>query len=210
MWNVRAKKAIELCQVLTRLKVIANAGTIPVVSGSMGEAIHLVIMILPQQQVSKTNGLSHSRTAKRRRALYNLLVSLWMRWICRTSQLSQVLEELVLASLFNFAKMLQKLAQIMWWLFLQGTTPKPFWRIPPRSRSFSWISQRHRPCQCLYYPGPQSDRFLTPCSIIYNFPAVSGGIDMDSDLIVQIIKSSANVCGVKLTFVSILHFNKFG
>jgi hypothetical protein len=33
---------------------------------------------------------------------------------------------------------------------------------------------------------------------------------MDSDLIVQIIKSSANVCGVKLTFVSILHFNKFG
>ena len=42
---------------------------------------------------------------------------------------------------------------------------------------------------------------LTICSIIYNFPAVSGGIDMDSDLIVQIIKSSANICGVKLTCV---------
>ncbi|KAJ5153147.1 uncharacterized protein N7482_009625 [Penicillium canariense] len=39
--------------------------------------------------------------------------------------------------------------------------------------------------------------------IIYNFPAVSGGIDMDSDLIVQIIKSSANVCGVKLTCANV-------
>ncbi|KAJ5724996.1 uncharacterized protein N7483_006353 [Penicillium malachiteum] len=35
--------------------------------------------------------------------------------------------------------------------------------------------------------------------IIYNFPAVSGGIDMDSDLIVDIIRSSPNICGVKLT-----------
>ncbi|KAJ5546798.1 hypothetical protein N7494_004383 [Penicillium frequentans] len=32
---------IELFQLLTRSKVIAKAGTIPVVSGSMGEAIHL-------------------------------------------------------------------------------------------------------------------------------------------------------------------------
>ncbi|KAJ5303512.1 hypothetical protein N7476_010311 [Penicillium atrosanguineum] len=39
--------------------------------------------------------------------------------------------------------------------------------------------------------------------IIYNFPAVSGGIDMDSDLIVQIIKSSGNVCGVKLTCANV-------
>ncbi|KAJ5387965.1 hypothetical protein N7509_010506 [Penicillium cosmopolitanum] len=39
--------------------------------------------------------------------------------------------------------------------------------------------------------------------IIYNFPAVSGGIDMDSDLIVQIIKSSANICGVKLTCANV-------
>lgn len=30
---------------------------------------------------------------------------------------------------------------------------------------------------------------------------------MDSDLIVQIIQSSANICGVKLTFVSILQLS---
>jgi 4-hydroxy-2-oxoglutarate aldolase len=35
--------------------------------------------------------------------------------------------------------------------------------------------------------------------VLYNFPAVSGGIDMDSDLIVDVVKASANVVGVKLT-----------
>ncbi|KAL3458400.1 putative dihydrodipicolinate synthase [Aspergillus heterothallicus] len=39
--------------------------------------------------------------------------------------------------------------------------------------------------------------------IIYNFPAVSGGIDMDSDLIIEIIKGSSNVCGVKLTCANV-------
>ncbi|KAJ5087250.1 hypothetical protein N7456_010866 [Penicillium angulare] len=39
--------------------------------------------------------------------------------------------------------------------------------------------------------------------IVYNFPAVSGGIDMDSDLIVAIIKSSPNICGVKLTCANV-------
>lgn len=42
MSNVRTWKLIELRQILTSLEVIASAGTIPVVSGSMGEAIHLV------------------------------------------------------------------------------------------------------------------------------------------------------------------------
>ncbi|KAJ9143798.1 putative Dihydrodipicolinate synthase [Pleurostoma richardsiae] len=39
--------------------------------------------------------------------------------------------------------------------------------------------------------------------ILYNFPAVSGGIDMDSDLIVDIVKASPNVCGVKLTCANV-------
>jgi 4-hydroxy-2-oxoglutarate aldolase len=35
--------------------------------------------------------------------------------------------------------------------------------------------------------------------MMYNFPAVSGGIDLSSDLIIDIAKQSPNVCGVKLT-----------
>lgn len=35
--------------------------------------------------------------------------------------------------------------------------------------------------------------------VLYNFPAVSGGIDLDSDLIIDILKATGNVVGVKLT-----------
>lgn len=37
--------------------------------------------------------------------------------------------------------------------------------------------------------------------VLYNFPAVAGGIDLDSDLIVEVAKRSSNVIGVKLTWV---------
>ncbi|KAH6666710.1 putative dihydrodipicolinate synthase [Halenospora varia] len=35
--------------------------------------------------------------------------------------------------------------------------------------------------------------------MMYNFPGVSGGIDMDSDFIISIAQASPNICGVKLT-----------
>lgn len=40
-------------------------------------------------------------------------------------------------------------------------------------------------------------------SILYNFPALSGGIDIDSDLVVEVAKASSNVCGVKLTCANV-------
>lgn len=47
-------------------------------------------------------------------------------------------------------------------------------------------------------------RYLTYRSrIIYNFPSFSGGIDMSSDQIVDIVKRSRNVCGVKLTCANV-------
>jgi 4-hydroxy-2-oxoglutarate aldolase len=40
----------------------------------------------------------------------------------------------------------------------------------------------------------------SPCPVIvYNFPGVSGGIDLSSDLIVDVLKETDNVVGVKLT-----------
>lgn len=38
--------------------------------------------------------------------------------------------------------------------------------------------------------------------MMYNFPGVAGGIDMNSDLIEDIAKSAPNTCGIKLTCVS--------
>lgn len=37
--------------------------------------------------------------------------------------------------------------------------------------------------------------------MIYNFPAVSGGIDLDSETIIRIAEKAPNICGVKLTYV---------
>ncbi|KAH7308436.1 putative dihydrodipicolinate synthase [Stachybotrys elegans] len=39
--------------------------------------------------------------------------------------------------------------------------------------------------------------------ILYNFPAVSGGIDLDSDIITDVLRASSNVVGVKLTCASV-------
>lgn len=39
--------------------------------------------------------------------------------------------------------------------------------------------------------------------ILYNFPAVSGGIDMDSDTIVDVVRAAPNVCGAKLTCANV-------
>ncbi|SPO04461.1 related to dihydrodipicolinate synthetase family protein [Cephalotrichum gorgonifer] len=39
--------------------------------------------------------------------------------------------------------------------------------------------------------------------VLYNFPGVSAGIDIDSDMIVDVMKASGNVVGVKLTCASV-------
>lgn len=48
--------------------------------------------------------------------------------------------------------------------------------------------------------------------MLYNFPALTNGIDLDSDLIVDVVKEAPNICGVKLTYVAFaiefLNYNK--
>lgn len=39
--------------------------------------------------------------------------------------------------------------------------------------------------------------------IIYNFPGVSAGIDLDSEMILDIVKACSNVAGAKLTCASV-------
>jgi hypothetical protein len=40
------------------------------------------------------------------------------------------------------------------------------------------------------------------CRIIYNFPAVSAGIDLSSDDVVDIAKAAPNMCGIMLSYVT--------
>lgn len=40
-------------------------------------------------------------------------------------------------------------------------------------------------------------KVLISSRIVYNFPAVSAGIDMDFDFVIDMVKSAPNVCGMK-------------
>ncbi|KAK3313099.1 putative dihydrodipicolinate synthase [Apodospora peruviana] len=46
--------------------------------------------------------------------------------------------------------------------------------------------------------------------VLYNFPAVSGGIDLDAEMIVEVAKRSENVVGVKLTCASVGKIARLG
>jgi dihydrodipicolinate synthase/N-acetylneuraminate lyase len=46
--------------------------------------------------------------------------------------------------------------------------------------------------------------------MIYNYPGAAGGIDMDSDTIVEIARENANICGVKLTCGAVGKLTRIG
>lgn len=44
-------------------------------------------------------------------------------------------------------------------------------------------------------------------AIVYNFPSVTSGIDLDADFIADVARASSNVAGAKLTYVNSPEFN---
>lgn len=142
----------------------AKAGTIPVLSGSMGEAIHL----------SRAERKALIRTARTALDSNGLLQVPLITGVGASS----TRESIALA--IDAADAGADFAMV----------------IPPG-----------------YYAGPLQvangeaiKRFFVDIAdaspipvVLYNFPAVSGGIDLDSDLIVDVVKRAPNVVGVKLT-----------
>lgn len=45
--------------------------------------------------------------------------------------------------------------------------------------------------------------------IVYNFPALAGGIDMTSELVVEMVKEGPNICGIKLTCADVAKLSRF-
>jgi len=62
---------------------------------------------------------------------------------------------------------------------------------------FAGVLANHRPALKEFYT--EVGRKSPVPVIIYNYPAASGGIDLDSDLIVELAAACPNLCGVKLT-----------
>ncbi|KAJ5991222.1 hypothetical protein N7499_011764 [Penicillium canescens] len=149
------------------VKFIANAGTIPVVSGSMGEAIHL-------NREEKKSLIQFARIALDEVNLQDIPIVAGAGG-ASTRESVQLCKDAAEAGA-DYVMIIPP-GYYAEALLADTTSIKKF---------FVDIAEAS--------PLPV---------IIYNFPAVSGGIDMDSDLIVQIIKSSANVCGVKLTCANV-------
>ncbi|KAJ5272918.1 hypothetical protein N7478_008043 [Penicillium angulare] len=162
-----AEYLIDLEAFQNHVKFIAKAGTIPVLSGSMGEAVHL-------NQEERKRLIHAARQALNDIDLHDVPI------VAGTGAAS-TRESIELCK--DAADAGADYVMV----------------IPPGYYSGALISNTKA-----------TEKFFTDIAqaspvpvIVYNFPAVAGGIDMDSDLIVSIVKSSANICGVKLTCANV-------
>lgn len=158
---------LDLDALRTQVKYIASAGTVPVISGSMGEAVHLSHA---ERQVLITT----TRSALDDAGLTNVPVVAGVG-ASSTRETIELAREAADAGA-DFVMV-----------------------IPPG-----------------YYAGPLQAGggealrgfFLDVAAasrvpvILYNFPSVSAGIDLSSDMILDVVKASRNVCGAKLTYVN--------
>lgn len=157
-------ESLDLATLERHVKFTASAGTIPVLAGSLGEAVHLS----PQER---------QRMLRTARAALDS-VGLQHTPIVAGVGAPSTRETIELA----------KQAADAGAAFVMV--------IPPG-----------------YYAGPLQanggealKRFFVDVAqaspvpvIMYNFPSVSGGIDLSSDLIIDVVKASPNICGAKLT-----------
>ncbi|KAL4935245.1 hypothetical protein BDV06DRAFT_229007 [Aspergillus oleicola] len=149
------------------VKFIAGAGTVPVISGTMGEAVHL-------SHKERNELVTATRSALDEIKLYDVPVVAGAGApstresieLCKEAAAAGADYVMVIPPGYYAGALLSNTSAIKDF-FVQVAEASP---VPV---------------------------------IVYNFPAVSGGIDMDSDLIVDIVKGSGNVCGVKLTCANV-------
>ncbi|KAL5335970.1 putative dihydrodipicolinate synthase [Aspergillus crustosus] len=163
----KANEDLDLDAFKKHVKFVAEAGTVPVVSGTMGEAVHL----------------SHSEKAELIKAARSALDEVKLHDV-------PVVAGAGAPSTRESIELCQEAADA-------GADYVMI--IPPGYYAGALLSDVSAIRNFFVEIAEASP---VPV-IIYNFPAVSGGIDMDSDLIVDIIKSSSNVCGVKLTCANV-------
>ncbi|KAL4954526.1 hypothetical protein BDW69DRAFT_183421 [Aspergillus filifer] len=158
---------LDLESFKSHVKFIAGAGTVPVVSGTMGEAVHL-------SHKERADLISAARSALDEINLHHVPVVAGAG-APSTRESIELCKEAAAAGA-DYVMV-----------------------IPPGYYAGALLSNTNSIRNFFIQVAEASP---VPV-IIYNFPAVSGGIDMDSNLIVDIIKGSGNVCGVKLTCANV-------
>ncbi|KAL4784164.1 putative dihydrodipicolinate synthase [Aspergillus varians] len=149
------------------VKFVAEAGTVPVVSGTMGEAVHL-------SRSEKVELVSAARAALDEIRLHHVPVVAGAGAPSTRESIELCAEAAAAGADYVMV-------------------------IPPGYYAGTLLSGT-RSIRDFFVDIAEASPVPV---IIYNFPAVCGGIDMDSDLILEIIKCSGNVCGVKLTCANV-------
>ncbi|OKL63407.1 hypothetical protein UA08_01770 [Talaromyces atroroseus] len=150
------------------VQFIAGAGTVPVISGSMGEAVHL----------------SHTERIQLIKAARSALdeIQLTAMPIVAGAGANSTRESIELA---------QEAAQAGADFVMV---------IPPGYYAGALLANDSAAIKQFFVDIAEASPVPV---ILYNFPAVSNGIDINSDLIVEVVKCSPNVCGVKLTCANV-------
>lgn len=193
--------------------VTAAAGTIPVIAGSMGEAAHLVSRgdehvltgpFLPNQQFQSHDERCMLITAARATLDESGLSQVPIVVGAGATSTRESIEIAKKAAASGadcvmvippgyYAGPLTANREALKGFFVDiaEASPVPVYDdpIPPKTATVSGQ--------------PVTDRRVFPHRMMYNFPGVSGGIDMDSDMIIDIAKAAPNVCGIKLTYVHV-------
>ncbi|KAH8695470.1 putative dihydrodipicolinate synthase [Talaromyces proteolyticus] len=149
------------------VRFTAGAGTVPVVSGTMGEAVHL-------SHIERSQLITAARSALDEIKLSDMPVVAGVG-AASTRESIELAKEAAEAGA-DFVMV-----------------------IPPGYYAGALLSD---PSSIKQFFIDIAEASLVPV-MLYNFPAVSNGIDLDSDLIVDVIKNAPNVCGVKLTCANV-------
>lgn len=108
---------------------------------------------------------------------------------------------------------LAELELIKQWSFWTAITLACSSPIPNVSRITLWKSRRLRQSRCTYHAlATPSGLVLTLMynSMLYNFPAVTSGIDLDHALVQRIAERAPNTCGIKLTCANVGKLTRLG
>ncbi|KAK5121605.1 hypothetical protein LTR85_004777 [Meristemomyces frigidus] len=159
---------LDLDALRSHVKYIASAGTIPVLSGSMGEAVHL-------SHDERRSLIVTARSALDDAGLTDVPVVAGVG-APSTKETVQLSNEAADAGA-DFVMV-----------------------IPPGYYAGAMQAAGGEALRSFFVDVAAASKVPV---ILYNFPSVSAGIDLSSDLILDVVKASPNVCGAKLTCANV-------
>lgn len=156
---------LDLDALRTHVQYVASAGTIPVLSGSMGEAVHLShderrTLIVTARMALDTAGLTNVA----------LVAGVGAPSTRETIELANQAAD----AGADFVMV-----------------------VPPGYYAGAMLASGGEALRSFFIDVAAASKVPV---ILYNFPSVSAGIDLSSDLILDVVRASPNVCGAKSTY----------